>query len=179
MRSDVVFGKVKERDASGGEGKSDEEEDEEQTSNIVEQVHLLERNLAQFDWLKFKEKKKISTVARSTGIKSFHELLGPDGQVNFLQTRSVDSEDSLKTDSSIGSLESRQRAPDEYLKPDKLPIVNAQPRSSLKKPKPKTAAEEEEDVLALFDDPYKYHGDSKATKEFKAYQQGDPKINRE
>ena len=29
MRSDVVFGKVKERDASGGEGKSDEEEDEE------------------------------------------------------------------------------------------------------------------------------------------------------
>lgn len=79
MRSDVVFGKVKERDASGGEGKSDEEEDEEQTSNIVEQVHLLERNLAHFDWLKFKEKKKISTVARSTGIKSLQELHGPDG----------------------------------------------------------------------------------------------------
>ena len=36
MRSDVVFGKVKERDVQGVEGKSDDEEDTAQTQNIVE-----------------------------------------------------------------------------------------------------------------------------------------------
>ena len=107
QRSDVVFGKVKERDdydVQGVEGKSDAEEDTAQTQNIVEQVFLLERELDKFDWLKYRGKKKISTLARNTGRKSFSELIGPDGQLTFLE-KSRGSDESFGTDSSYSQAE--------------------------------------------------------------------------
>ena len=104
--------------------------------------------------------------------------------MNFLQNRSVDSEESFKTDSSF-SQESQQKVVDDLLKPDKIPSANTQPRSSLKKPRQQSSIDEEDDILGMFDDPFKFHGNPKAGAEasksnnlFKAYQQGD-KINRE
>lgn len=185
MRSDVVFGKVKERDVQGVEGKSDEEEDTAQTQNIVEQVFLLERELDRFDWLKFKGKKKISTLARNTGRRSFSELIGPDGQLTFLQ-KSHDSEESFGTDSTSSQAEKVAEDMAKAGGADKQPTLRQQTRSSLKRPKPwASRGEEEDDILQGFDDPLKYHpahaaghDGTKASTAFRVYQQGD-KINRE
>ena len=179
-RSDVVLGKVKERDAQGVEGKSDEEEDTAQTQNIVEQVFLLERELHAFDWLKFKAKKPVPTLARNTGRRSLPGLFAPDGPL-ALRQRPGDSEESSGTDSSHSQAERAAVDITRTAGADSQPTLRQQARSPRKRPTPGAGGgeEEDDDILAAFDDPFKHHGataaghdGARAGTAFRAHQQG-------
>ena len=128
---------------------------------------------------KFKGKKKISTLARNTGRRSFSELIGPDGQLTCLQ-KSHGSEESFGTDSTFSQAEKVAEDMAKAGGADKQPTLRQQTRSSLKRPKPwASRGEEDDDILQGFDDPLKYHpahaaghDGTKASTAFRVYQQG-------